>query len=419
MISQTIVNAARTTQLNDTILALLMPGPAEGLGEKLASLSSEDWCYILDRSREHRLLPLLYHGLEQADALTAAPAEVKSVLHNARHRHTLRALTAQRTILQLHRLLKSAQIGHVFLKGSYLAQFVYPHPSLRPMRDIDVVISPGQIEYAYKLLVDAGYRGPAFGNDFIDAYIQQAKHLPPMRTPDGAFLVELHMHVDQPGGILAGMDPFAHITHRSLGTDAVPFMGLTDLVVHLCVHAASFHSFNNGPLTIADIGYLLTFEDVDLNELAARAAELRVEKPVALTLALVESCWQTRRNDLQASFRPIPSEIVQVARKLCFTNTDQNKNITFMVGMTGEKTALSNLRILASKILPHPRKLALEFGRSTNPGQLVWFYLKRWHRIVAERLPALYRSRKSITFAEEFDDARVLNAWLDNAAYQP
>lgn len=417
MISQAIGPKASSSELNDTILAMLASAPAEDLRLKLTPLTGEDWRYILDRSREHRLLPLLYHGLEQADALAAVPADVASVLHDARHRHTRRALTAQRTIVQLHRLLQNAQIDHVFLKGAYLAQFVYPHPSLRPMRDIDVVVSPAQISQAYKLMAEAGYRSPSGINDAIDVYIEQVKHLPPVRTPDGAFTVELHMHVDRPGGILAGMDPFAHVTHRSLVTDLVPFMGLTDLVVHLCVHAASFHSFNNGPLTIADIGYLLASENIDLHKLAARAEELGVEKPVALTLAMVESCWQTRRNDLQAAFQPVPTEIVQLARQMCFADTEQNKNIAFFVGMTGEKTTLSTLQVFASKILPHPRKLALEFGRPTNPGQLVWFYLRRWHRIVTERLPALQRSRKSKTFALEFDQARVLNEWLGNAAH--
>lgn len=49
----------------------------------------------------------------------------------------------QRELRRLHRFLKKEGIGHVFLKGAYPAQLVYPRPGLHPVRDLDVMV-PGR-----------------------------------------------------------------------------------------------------------------------------------------------------------------------------------------------------------------------------------------------------------------------------------
>ena len=402
----------KTCKLNDAILAMLVPNPARDVTEIVAELDAEDWLYVLDRGREHRFLPLLHHGLAQAQALESVPPDVTQNLAEVRRQHTLRALTAQRELLLVHRLLKAADIEHVFLKGAYLAQFAYPHAALRPMRDIDVVVRPTQIARAHQLMIEAGYCPWIEAEGMLEAYVGQDKHLPPLRTPSRKYSIELHVHVDRPGGILAGMDAFAHVTNRQVASETVPFMGLTDLLVHLCVHAVSFHSFNNGPLTIADIGFLLNSGQVNAGEIAARAAELGVTKSVALTLALTESCWGMRRNDLQMAFDPVPQEFVQTARQMCFTSVKQQKNITFFVGVAGQNSRWQSLQLLARKLVPSAQNLALEFGKPRNAVQLGRFHIKRWQRILTERLPALHRGSSTPDFRQDYNRAVALQKWL-------
>lgn len=397
----------------DLILAMLFAQDGQKLAAPLAELTPQRWQALLARGREHRFLPLLAHALRECGLWGALPADVAQQLKMAGQHHTRRALLAQRAMVQLHDILHENGIDHVFLKGAYLAQFAYPQPGLRPMRDIDVVIKPNDLPAAHDLLITMGYTSPADVDGMVAAFIAQAKHLPGLRTPDGTVSVELHAHVDAPGGPLAGLDAFASPIHRPLAGRMLPFMGLQDMLVHLCVHAASFHSFNNGPLVVSDIGYLLRQPGLDLQAVAARAAELGVARPVALTLALSENCWPSRRNDLPTCEVAVPDTLVANARTMCMDPIEQSKNMAFLADLAGQNSASSRLGAVFHKLLPPRQTLALEFGQARTPLQLMQFHLKRWGRILQHRVPTLARSRKSHDFAQALQRNIALQNWLE------
>lgn len=397
----------------DLILAMLFAQDGQKLAAPLAELTPQRWQALLARGREHRFLPLLAHALRECGLWGALPADVAQQLKMAGQHHTRRALLAQRAMVQLHDILHENGIDHVFLKGAYLAQFAYPQPGLRPMRDIDVVIKPNDLPAAHDLLITMGYTSPADVDGMVAAFIAQAKHLPGLRTPDGTVSVELHAHVDAPGGPLAGLDAFASPIHRPLAGRMLPFMGLQDMLVHLCVHAASFHSFNNGPLVVSDIGYLLRQPGLDLQAVAARAAELGVARPVALTLALSENCWPSRRNDLPTGEVAVPDTLVANARTMCMDPIEQSKNMAFLADLAGQNSASSRLGAVFHKLLPPRQTLALEFGQARTPLQLMQFHLKRWGRILQHRVPTLARSRKSHDFAQALQRNIALQNWLE------
>lgn len=397
----------------DLILAMLFAKDGQNLAARMAELTPQHWQALLARGREHRFLPLLAHALRECGLWGALPPDVAQQLKTAGQHHTRRALLAQRAMVQLHDILHENGISHVFLKGAYLAQFAYPQPGLRPMRDIDVVIKPNDLPKAHDLLVTLGYTSPADVDGMVEAFIAQAKHLPGLRTPDGTVSVELHAHVDAPGGPLAGLDAFACPIHRPLAGRMLPFMGLQDMLVHLCVHAASFHSFNNGPLVVSDIGYLLRQPGLDLQAVAARAAELGVARPVALTLALSENCWPSRRNDLPTGEVAVPDTLVANARSMCMDPIEQSKNMAFLADLAGQDSASSRLGAVFHKLLPPRQKLALEFGQARTPLQLMQFHLKRWGRILHHRVPTLARSRKSQDFSQALQRNIALQNWLE------
>ena len=397
----------------DLILAMLFAKDGQNLAARMAELTPQHWQALLARGREHRFLPLLAHALRECGLWGALPPDVAQQLKTAGQHHTRRALLAQRAMVQLHDILQENGIFHVFLKGAYLAQFAYPQPGLRPMRDIDVVIKPNDLPKAHDLLVTLGYTSPADVDGMVEAFIAQAKHLPGLRTPDGTVSVELHAHVDAPGGPLAGLDAFACPIHRPLAGRMLPFMGLQDMLVHLCVHAASFHSFNNGPLVVSDIGYLLRQPGLDLQAVAARAAELGVARPVALTLALSENCWPSRRNDLPTGEVAVPDTLVANARSMCMDPIEQSKNMAFLADLAGQDSASSRLGAVFHKLLPSRQKLALEFGQARTPLQLMQFHLKRWGRILHHRVPTLARSRKSQDFSQALQRNIALQNWLE------
>lgn len=403
-----------TGRLNEMILDLLVPNAGRDFGAIAANLEPSDWDYILSRGREHRFLPLLNWTLGQTAALEHVPQAIRQALAETNRHHTLRALNIQRELLLLHRLLKEADVAHVFLKGAYLAQVTYPHPALRPVRDLDVVVHPKDAERANEALVVAGYTPLKAAPGMIAACVEQEKHLPGLISPGGKILIELHVRIDQPGGVLAGLDAFRNITTHKLGGGSLPFMDPTDLLIHLCVHAANIHGFNNGPLIIADIGFLLKNAELDTEQILRRAAELGVSKPVALTLALTESCWETKRNDLPMIINTIPPDLLKIARQLCLRRLDERSNVDFFANLAKPKTKIDAVRLLAERLFPSRKRLALEFGQPRSLFEQVWFYSRRLHRLVVERIPELAMGRMKIAFKAEVEHAKNLKEWLES-----
>ena len=396
----------KTDQINDRILEMLVPSSTRDLSTVLELTHEDDWDYIVDRGREHRFLPLLHWSLEQSGVLDGVPHRIEAVMSNARRRATLRALAAQRELLLLHRLLAGADIPHVFLKGSYLSQFAYPHPALRPLRDLDVVVDHDCIARAYELLIDQGYTSIVDHPVDVEEHVQRAKHLPGLLSPSGKICVEVHSRVDDSDKKLDRLDTLQNVILRQVGDDAIPFMDPNDLFIHLCVHAADMHEFNNGPLIISDIAFLLQSGEIDLHCVASRAAELGVTNSVALILSLTESCWQLKWNEPRALFEATPEDILRDARQLCFRSFEARFDVAFSVELSGEGRVFNRVARLLQKIFPSADLLKREFGPSKTQASYATHVLKRWQRIGRERLPSLLARRGQQTHRDEI--SRVL-----------
>lgn len=403
---------SNTDVINNKILDILIPSLSRDFRSALALIGDDEWDYIIERGREHRFLPLMHWTLEQADVLDKVPHKAEKAIADARRRCTLRALAAQREILLLHRLFADADIPHVFLKGAYLSQFAYPHPALRPVRDIDVVVAPDCVSRAFTLMVKQGYV-PINGTPVdVEAYVKQRKHLPGLLNPSGSLSVEVHSHVDKPGGQLARLDALQNVTISYMGNDPVPFMDPTDQFIYLCVHAADFHTFNNGPLIIADIGFLLQRGEIDLHHVASRSTELGVIRSVALTLALTNSCWQVSRKDIEVLFESIPEDIIQDARQLCFRSFAARSYVALVAELSSEGFTSSSIVRLMKKIFPSPNELVLEFGPSQSRAEYIPRLMRHWGRLATESIPAKIASRSQQTTQTEISRVKRIQAYL-------
>ena len=124
---------------------------------RVSSLDEDDWGVILSMVRQHRLGPLLHWRLTREKADVPVPEDVRETLAASFKKATWRALVLQRELLMIGRTLSDAGIPWVALKGAYLAFAVYPHPALRPLRDLDVLVPRKSALSAYQALIDSGY----------------------------------------------------------------------------------------------------------------------------------------------------------------------------------------------------------------------------------------------------------------------
>ncbi len=85
-------------------------------------------------------------------------------------------------------LFNQHQLTPILIKGAALCQSLYRDPALRPMRDIDILFHPGEVDAAQDLLRRAGYR------QSTASIPPDHHHLPSLnKTVDGVQIcIELH-----------------------------------------------------------------------------------------------------------------------------------------------------------------------------------------------------------------------------------
>lgn len=179
------------------------------------------------------LLPLVYRALVDAGADHPDLARLRGVHRRAWYENQVR----------FHRLagvlgaLSGAGIEHLVLKGVPMALLEYRDAGLRPMRDVDVLVRPGQVGRALEVLTDLGWSAPsALPRNFVRHHATDCVH-------DGAWL-DLHWHVSlwllAPGHEWHGDDPF-WARARPLTVAGAPTQALdpTDALLHTVLHAAN------------------------------------------------------------------------------------------------------------------------------------------------------------------------------------
>jgi len=235
-----------------------------------ALAAAPDWPALLEAARAERVGPLLARACERVErpGAPAVPAGVGAAL---RREHLVAAGKAAILTDAAARLLAAfarAGLPVIALKGLALAETVYPDLALRPMEDLDLLVRPGDLPAAVRLLAEAGYREAWHGfPDFLRA--------------DGLVDVDLHTALLHEGEVPTRLDAQA-IALDAIWGAARPatLAGVPGLVLcpphqllHLCQHLCYHHALT-GLLRHADILALATRhpETLDAGRLAPLAA---------------------------------------------------------------------------------------------------------------------------------------------------
>ncbi|MFQ6130795.1 MAG: nucleotidyltransferase family protein [Armatimonadota bacterium] len=139
---------------------------------------------LLELGRRHAVLPLCCYNLREAGLLQDLPEGLRAGLRDAYDASLAR--TTHIAALLGTVLDRAAETGLslLCLKGPILAEQCYPHPSTRPMTDVDLLVRQADLGRAETLLAEAGYeplpatanpvyvRGPADGEGMWDLQVE-------------------------------------------------------------------------------------------------------------------------------------------------------------------------------------------------------------------------------------------------------
>lgn len=261
--------ALSDTALRHLLLDMLAsthgPEPA-----RFAGLGEGEWDCLAKMAQQHRLGPMLWHRSQHAAAPWPLPHSVAQNWGAAYRHSAMRSLVARRLLLRAEAILGAAGICYAALKGAYLSQHAYPHPALRPLRDVDLLVEPARAIEAYQLFRSSGF-SPVEDRDIdLARELLNFKHLPAlyMPGPEGGagICLEIHGRIVHavPSTIVPGSLHDVHaLLARAIARGGTPFLSPTDTLLHLIIHSMEDHEFNNGPLILHDVAQLLETATID------------------------------------------------------------------------------------------------------------------------------------------------------------
>jgi hypothetical protein len=384
--------------------------------QRSARLDEADWRVLHDMLRKHRLGPLLHWRLTHERASLPVPGAVRQKLAEDFHRAALRALRFHRELCLLTHILQRAQIASIALKGAFLAYHVYPHPAMRPLRDLDVLVAADQALAAFQALLAAGYRRAPDSTGEPAACLAVRKHLPALYSPAGV-CVELHVRLASPCDAIrldeAGL--WERAIEARVAGQTVRYLSHTDLLMHLIFHAVYDHRFDNGPLVVPDLGYLIGRAQIDWALFWRRAAAGGTTRGCVLLLKLMQRYHGAVAVDFSAAGGAALDGIDAVLESSATLMVDQQpacadwRLSADIAGMPRHR----QLAIMLRRLFP-PRTVV---AANSPPGMgRVALYATHVARILTRRLPQFVASRKKHALQErQLRQMVALDRWLREA----
>lgn len=171
-----------------------------------------------------------------------APAWVQNALQSSASSVASQNLHALSELSRVARAFAAAGVRTMALKGAALNLTVYPRLDLRPMSDLDLLVSPKDAAQAVGILESIGYRCGAalIRDDFFPKHHYERELILPGSQP---VRIDLHAHPWRP------MHLAQIVSHESFWADAVALPlddghifipGPATMFIHLAAHAA-FH----------------------------------------------------------------------------------------------------------------------------------------------------------------------------------
>jgi Uncharacterised nucleotidyltransferase len=245
-----------------------------------------DWTALPTHAEAHGMAPLVYRHLVAAGV--TLPLSTKRELQGLSVRHRLANQVRTRVLIDILSAYESIGIRTMVLKGAALCHLIYPEPGLRPMRDLDLLVSPSDLLRAQRKLTELGFDAPLT----VAGQNPNHRHLTSATRQVEGFMigVEVHHNLFERGSspILMSIDD---LTSEPLSFSLGPgdiiahTLGYEDTMWYLCQHL--IESTN----VLSSVGLIWVADVVSFAERYVAQidwAKVRQQYPIVLsTLSLV------------------------------------------------------------------------------------------------------------------------------------
>ncbi len=270
----------------------------------LASLNPGNWSTFVSEAGRHRIAPLLYQKIKQANAESKIPEDVVRRL-----RATCLA-NAGRNIVLFHQLndlvarLNSKSIPVILLKGAHLAEFVYKNIALRPMADIDILVKEEHLSETVRVAFDAGYclmsdniyEKEQNNKNYDYGIAPDVRHFETLNHPETNCFLEIHCSIASEASPFEISPPelWQNSQPAVLNKKSVFLLSPENLILHLCLHASHDDLFGYGLGALYDIAITIKYYDnrIDWEKLWQRSVQWRTNHCLCVSLYFIQKWFQ-------------------------------------------------------------------------------------------------------------------------------
>lgn len=236
-----------------------------------------DWNLFLDLAERHRVYPLIYQCLA-ALSNSAVPDRIITVLRKIRWENTSKTLQMTGELVNVLQAMEENEVRVVVLKGFPLGFVLYSNLSLRPSRDLDILVWPDDVDNAIKVIENQGYEriypSPVVEYVWLRDWMKTNHHFEYWHK-DKEILLELHWRLGHYGMEMPLSEIENCLTQVTIAGHAVCILGTEELLVFLVLHGASHAWFRLKWL--CDVGVILRQGRFSWERLYALSERLGIE----------------------------------------------------------------------------------------------------------------------------------------------
>jgi len=262
-----------------------------------------NWDFFVYLALHHKVYPIVYRYLS---TLSAVPKEVLFALQQETNKNISHTLPMMAELVRVLKIMDNNGIRVVVMKGFPLAYQLYKDMTLRPSRDLDILISPKNLDKVRMLIEENGYilRPPIakLTPEQLKKWMKSNQHIEYWQ-PNKGILLEIHWRLDCHGMDIPLAQAQNSLIQLQIAGQSIQILGKEESLLYLVLHGAVHAWFRLKWLY--DVDAMIRQGDFCWSALYQLADRLAVRTVLNQTVILLRELLQT----------PIPIGIVTVAIK--------------------------------------------------------------------------------------------------------
>ena len=257
-------------------------------------------------------------------------SEISKTLHENNINRWLKSSFTLHSSQNIFKSLNDNNIKFIPLKGAQLILFYNFDASMRPIRDLDLLVLENDIPKVVEILYELGFFFKNFKTSSKDFgyFVNRKKYdIEPMFNEDGV-CIEIH-HKIQDNDICSITEEFwENSTQEKFGEYSLLKLKIEHLLLHLIYHSISKQGIDVGIQALFDFYKLVHLPNFDIEKLIALAIKHNLIEELAIFLKIFKKYAGYKiKNDISESLSHVNDSLTEDCLSLFYYNNANNHSI--------------------------------------------------------------------------------------------